>query len=209
MEGRRLKKSVIYGGYVLAFLFVVGIIYLVEQSLPKPKLESDDTNYVTDTIIDNPVPVVAESTKIIRPYTDEDIKILKQYYNYKGDEVTQQNAIIVYNNTYMQSSGVCYGKENTFNVVAIADGTVTDIKDDNMLGKIVEVRHTNNLISLYQSLSEISVEKGQNIKSGEIIGLSGTSNLNKNLSNHLYFELIVNGITVNPEEYYDKDISEI
>ena len=209
MKERRLKKSVIYGGYVLTFLLIVGIIYLVETSFSKPKLENDDTNYVTDTIFDNPIPVVAESSKIKRPYTEQDVQILKQYYNYKGDEVSQQNAIIVYNNTYMQSSGICYGKETTFNVVAIADGTVTDVKEDNLLGKIVEVRHSNNLISLYQSLSEVSVEKGQNIKSGEVIGLSGTSNLNKDLSNHLYFELIVNGVTVNPEEYYDKDISDI
>lgn len=208
MEGRRLKKSVVYGIYSVAFVAVIGVIYLIESSIQAPKLEEDNV-YVTGTIFDQSVPVLAETDKIIRPYTDEGITILKKYYDYKADEDSQENSIIVYNNTYMQSSGVCYGGKDNFNVVAILDGEVIDIKDDELLGKVVEIRHTNNIISYYQSLSDVAVTKNQKIKAGEIIGTSGTSNLNKDLGSHLYFELIVNGTTVNPEDYYNKQVNEL
>lgn len=208
MEGRRLKKSVVYGIYSVAFVAVIGVIYLIESSIQAPKLEEDNV-YVTGTIFDQSVPVLAETDKIIRPYTDEGITILKKYYDYKADEDSQKNSIIVYNNTYMQSSGVCYGGKDNFNVVAILDGEVIDIKDDELLGKVVEIRHTNNIISYYQSLSDVAVTKNQKIKAGEIIGTSGTSNLNKDLGSHLYFELIVNGTTVNPEDYYNKQVNEL
>lgn len=208
MEGRRLKKSVVYGIYSVAFVSVIGVIYLIESSIQSPQLEKENV-YVTGTIFDQSIPVLAETDKIIRPYLDEDITILKKYYDYKDDENSQQNSIIVYNNTYMQSSGVCYGGKDNFNVVAILDGEVIDVREDELLGKIIEIRHSNNLISYYQSLSDVSVVKNQTVKSGEIIGTSGTSNLNKDLGSHLYFELIINGTTVNPENYYNKQINEL
>ena len=89
------------------------------------------------------------------------------------------------------------------------DGTVTSIKDDKSLGKIVEVTHSNDMISIYQSLSEVNVVENQEIKQGMIVGKSGTCNLEKDLNNHLHFELIVKGLVVNPENYYDKKVSEI
>lgn len=209
MEGRRLKKPVVYGIYSLIAVSVIGTIYLIESSISTPSFSDDENTYVTSTIFDESVPVVADANKIIRPYTDEGITILKKYYDYQGDEDSQKSSIIVYENTYMQSSGICYGGKDNFNVVSILDGTVTDIKDDELLGKVVQIRHSNNVISLYQSLSSVSVEKDQTIKAGEVIGVSGTSNINKDLGSHLYFELIVNGTTVNPELYYDKQISEL
>ena len=36
-----------------------------------------------------------------------------------------------------------------------------------------------------------------------------TSNISSELENHLYFELIINGECVNPENYYDKSINEL
>ena len=42
-----------------------------------------------------------------------------------------------------------------------------------------------------------------------MIGKSSTSNLDKDLGSHLYFELIVNGKTVDPENYFDKSLSEL
>ena len=43
----------------------------------------------------------------------------------------------------------------------------------------------------------------------QVIAKSSTSNISKDLGNHLYFELIVDGKCVNPEDYYDKSINEL
>ena len=86
---------------------------------------------------------------------------------------------------------------------------MTEVKEDKLLGKIIQMKHDKDIISIYQSLSETSVKKGDTVKQGQVIGKSGTSNISTDLGSHLLFELIINGSTVNPEEYYDKLVSEI
>ena len=78
-----------------------------------------------------------------------------------------------------------------------------------MLGTIVTVTHSNNMISIYQSLSEVNVQENQVINQGDVIGKSGVCNIEKDLNNHLHFELILNGKVVNPENYYNKKIKEL
>lgn len=206
---RRLKKNVVYGIGVCFFVLVIGMIYWIESSILKNSIEEDDTNYVTQTIIDDVIPVVGDASMIIKPYVNNEVVIHKGYYKQDGTEEEQKNAIIEYENTYLQSSGICYSLDRTFDVVAIMDGTVIDIKEDKLLGKVIEIRHSDNMISIYHGLSEISVEKDMKVKSGDMIGVSGTSNIFKDVNSHLYFELAINGKLVNPIDYYDKTLNEI
>ena len=208
MENRRLRKSTIYLLYSLGFVLLVGIAYLIE-GLYQNKSLKNDTEYVNSTILSKDVkPVVALSPTLIRPYKDEEVKILKNYYDYHDSEEEQENSIIVYNNTYLQNSGICYGSKE-FDVVAILDGKVISVKEDELLGLTVEIEHNNNIISVYQSLKDINVKEGDMISQGDIIGKSGSNNLNKDLNDHLHFELIINGTNVDPENYYDKTVDEI
>ena len=209
MANRRLKKSVIYGIYSLAFIAMIGLIYLVESNIPKKQFNNNEYSYVSKTIFDDVIPVVKTEEKITRPYTADDVKIIKTYYDYKGEETSQQNSIIYYENTYMQSSGVSYGKEDKFDVVSILPGTVEEIKEDELLGKVVKIKHNDNVISLYQCLSETTINEGDTVIEGQVIGQSGTCNLEKDIKNHVYFELLINNETVNPENYYGKTLKEI
>ena len=81
--------------------------------------------------------------------------------------------------------------------------------DNNLLGKIVEITHEDNLVSVYQSLGEVMVKEGDSVLQGQVIGKSGEANISKDLGNHLHFELIHNGINVNPENYYDKQLNDL
>ncbi len=210
MTERRLKKSVIYGIYSLGIIALIGTIYLIESSVAKGNLKGDDdSTYVSKTIFDDSIPVIADDVKILRPYSDAEIRVIKSYYDYQADEESQKNAIIFHEDTYMQSSGVAYGGKENFEVKSVLDGTVIDVKEDKLLGKIVEIKHSNDVISVYQSLSEVAVAKDAVIKQGDVIGKSGTCNISTELGNHLYFELIVKGTTVNPEQYFDKLVKEI
>lgn len=109
----------------------------------------------------------------------------------------------------MQNSAVAYGGVDSFDVVSILDGTVVSIKEDELLGNIVEIEHDNKVISVYQSISDVLVKENQTVKQGEVIAKSGESNLNKSLNSHLLFELIIDSKIVNPEEYYNKKINEL
>lgn len=209
MTNRRIKKSVIYGIYSLGIIALIGTIYLVEANTSKTKFVPKEYSYVSKTIFDEIIPVVSTEDKILKPYTDTEVKILKTYYDYQGDEKTQQESIIYYENTYMQSNGVSYGKDTAFEVNSILPGTVTDVKDDELLGKVVTIKHNDNVTGIYQCLSESTVKKGDTVISGQVIGQSGTCKLEKDLKNHVYFELIINNETVNPENYYGKTLTEL
>ena len=143
-------------------------------------------------------------------YLGEGYKIeLVEDEQQEGTEETQENSIIYYENTYMQSNGIAYGGVDNFDVVAILDGTVTAVKEDELLGTIVEIRHDNNMYSLYQSVSNVKVKENEEVVQGTIIASSGTSSLQKDLGSHVYFEIIVNNNTINPELSYGKSINEL
>lgn len=209
MEKRRLRKSTIYLLYSLGFVFLIGVAYLIESVFSNKSL-SDDTNYVNDTILKDEIkPVVASSQIIQRPYKDSEIKILKDYYDYEADEKSQIDSIIIYQDTYLQSSGVTYGGKDDFAVTSILDGKVISVKEDETLGTTVQIEHANNIISVYQSLKDVNVKENDMISQGDIIAKAGVNNLNKDLGTNLYFELIVDGNIVDPENYFDKSINEL
>lgn len=211
MKKRVLRKWVVYGVYALTFLSVFSSIYFIEKTLaPENTFNNDkDYIYVSKTIFDNEIPVVSSGIQIIRPYKATDIDVAKNYYDYKADADEQKKSLLYYEDTYLQNSGVEYKGSDNFDVVSILNGTVISIKNDNILGNVVQIRHDNDMISVYQSLSDVNVTENQEVKQGDIIGKSGTNNISKDLGDHLHFELIIDGQNVNPEEYYNKSLSEI
>ncbi len=213
MEGRRIKKSVIYGMYVIAFGLVLGSIYLMESNSNKSFEDEEIPNtYVSKSIFDETLSVVAPvntEEKVIKPFMSDKVQVKKNFYELEGDTKLQENSIIYYENTYMQSTGVMYGSDEKFDVVAIYKGTVTSVTEDELLGNIIQIKHENGLSSLYQSLSDIKVKVNDVVEKGSIIASSGTSNLFKDIENGLYFEIISDSKNINPNLCYDRTISEI
>jgi stage II sporulation protein Q len=207
---KKLKPFVIPMLYSVAFLAFLLSLFFLRQALNAPVFdEEDDYIYVTKTIFDDDIPVVGSEDSIIRPYKDSEIKVIKYFYD-KDDEVSKQKeSIIYYENTYIQNSGVDYAGKDNFEVVVVLDGTVINVTEDNLLGKIIEVRHSNELISSYQSLSEVTVKQGDKVTQGQIIGKSGTCNVSASLKDHLHFEIIFNGKVINPESVYDKTVKDL
>ena len=145
----------------------------------------------------------------MKPYVSDKVEISKKFYDVNSTDEEKQNSLIYYNDTYMQNSGILYKSNEQFDVVSILDGNVISIKKDEILGNVVEVRHSNNLISTYQGLSTVEVQKDQLLKVGDIIGKSGKLELGETLENALLFELIQDGKYVNPLNYYDKKVNEL
>ncbi len=207
MKRRKLRPYVLPTLLIIAITSVIFGTALLSKNLQKEDNTEDyPTSYVTNTILEEEEPVINETKTIINPYTDQTVTIGKNYYDYKADADTQTKSIIYHDNTYMQNSGVDFVSEKTFDVVAILDGSVTDVKDDETLGKVIEIKHDNGYVSLYQSLSETSVKKGDVVTQGQVLGKSGTNELDKDMGNHLHFELYVNGQVVNPTLYLNKEL---
>lgn len=212
MKGRKLKPFVIPAIYTLSILFFATSLFLVKSIMNTVlKQEDPQMEYVDKGIMEEEqyVPVVSTDKIIIKPFTNEKVTIYKNYYDYQSASETQEGAIIYYENTYMQNSGIDYQCEETFDVVAILDGTVINIKSDNILGNIIEVRHNNDLISVYQSLGTINVSLNESVIQGQVLGTSGANNLNATIQNHLHFELYHQGKVVNPENYYNLNMKDL
>lgn len=213
---RKLKSFVVPSIYVLSIVLFVFSLYFIQDVLSDTLLKDKslfekETDLVDKEIIEqnNYLPVISNNEMIIKPFTSDSVKVLRGFYDYTTEAEKQESSIIYYENTYMQNSGIDYSSDAEFDVVSILDGTVIDVKSDNVLGNIVEIRHTNELISVYQSLSEITVKVDDKVVKGQIIGKSGESNINRDTSNCLHFELYYEGQIVNPEEYYDKNLTDL
>lgn len=208
---RKLKPFVMPMVYALAFTALVLSLSVVDTIQNKKVSKADDNyTYVNNSIISSNVPVVKEETTevTIKPFKSDNVEIAKKFYDTNASDEEKQNALIYYNDTYMQNSGILYKSNESFDIVNILDGTVVDVKKDEVLGNVVEVKHSNNLISTYEGLSTVNVKKDQLLKQGDVIGKSGKLELGEPLENSLLFELIKDGKYVNPLNYLDKKISD-
>lgn len=211
MKNIKLKKPVIYAACVGVSTLLLGGLWYADLSQKSLKNSNEeDYTYVSKLFDDGVKSVVSTQNTIIKPYTDTNVKALNNFYDYKSDEKSQQNAIINYDTTYIQNSGIAYGGiDDTFDVVSVLPGKITSVKEDKLMGKIVTIEHDNNISTTYQSLSEVTVKEGDTVASGTVIGKAGESNLEKDLGKHVLFEISVDGKYINPNNCYDKTVSEL
>ena len=204
----KLRPFVLPTIYGLCVLALVISIYYTAKSLKDNKVEDYNT-YVSEEVVNTDEPVIETKVAMVTPYTDANVTIGKGFYNYKGESKDQENAIIKYNNTYMQNNGIDYVLENTFDVVSVLDGRVVDVNTDETLGKVIVIEHANDITTTYESLSDVKVKKGDLVSQGQIIGTSGTNKMEKELGNHIYFQVSKKNKILNPEDFYNKDINEL
>lgn len=58
-------------------------------------------------------------------------------------------------------------------VVAPGDGVVSMVTNHRFAGKYIVIEHDNNVRTRYLHLSKFLVRKGQRVKRGQVIGLTG------------------------------------
>ncbi len=205
---RRLKMYIRSCLFVVLLLTIATGVFLVSNKINLQKANQKDQNYtyVSGIIMDQDVPVISQTITMIKPYTSDKVTVGKNFYDYKAESDQQEKSITYYDGSYIQNSGIDYVSEEVFDVIAVLNGTVVDFKTDDILGNVIEIKHDNGYVTSYQSLSEVSVKKGDTITQGQIIGKSGTNKLDKDIGNHLHFELYANGQVVDPNLYLDKEL---
>lgn len=87
------------------------------------------------------------------------------------------------------------GKE----VVAPADGLVTEVNYQSDDGNIVRVDHGYGLSSSYSHLMKSAVKLGMRVKRGDLIGYVGDTG--RSTGTHLHYAVYVNNVPVNPRKY--------
>lgn len=207
MGKRKLKGYVIPTLTITLFAFIAMAIFMISEIYQPETLENknDNQDYVVSPIPDNnDTPVVSEvELKVVKPYNNESVRVAKGFYDKDASVEDQQNALIYYEKTYMQNTGVLYESDETFDVLAVLDGTVKEVKEDELLGKVVIVEHDNNITSVYYSLDEVYVNVGDTVTQNMPIAKSGKNKINNTKDNNLLFEVYVEGKLTNPETFYE------
>lgn len=85
-------------------------------------------------------------------------------------------------------------------VYAAQTGTVVKVVHQNYsYGNHIVIKHDNTYSTLYSHCNTINVKKGDAVKMGDLIGTVGRTG--RATGNHLHFEVIKNGVAVNPASY--------
>ncbi len=211
MRKRKLK------GFVLPtiYIMVIGVLF-ISISYVGSALQNQ-TKYKNMAVSalnkDNVTSVVKNEdvnpSVIVKPFVSSNVSISKSFYDMTDDEVKQQNSLVYYEKTYLQNSGVLYTSSEPFDVVSAYDGTVTNVSKDDILGNYLEVTHNTNLKTIYYSLGEITVKKDDIVKSGDVLGKSGSNKLENENTNSLLFEVYHNGFAIDPEDFYNMSIDDL
>lgn len=86
-------------------------------------------------------------------------------------------------------------------VKAAARGIVRYAANLGIYGNAVILSHGQGLASLYGHMSQIGVKVGDEVRRDQILGRSGATGLA--LGDHLHFSVLVQGVFVNPSEWWD------
>jgi murein DD-endopeptidase MepM/ murein hydrolase activator NlpD len=84
-------------------------------------------------------------------------------------------------------------------VKSTLDGTVIFAGWTSETGHVIQIQHSNNLVSLYKHNSVLLKKEGEEVKAGEAIAITGNSG-ELTTSPHLHFELWYDGKPIDPQE---------
>ena len=114
----------------------------------------------------------------------------RRSYTYRGRPVDQQTHL-----------GFDLAATRNTKVPAANSGVVALAQYLGIYGNAVVVDHGLGLMSLYGHLASVDVAKGQSVARGDVLGRTGATGLAG--GDHLHFTMLIQGLPVNPTEWWD------
>ena len=109
--------------------------------------------------------------------------------------------------TLQSHQGVDYTVPEGSRVFATAAGRVKEIASRSTAGRTIVIDHGNGYETSYSHLLAVNVRRGQEVRRGDIIGLSGNTGLS--IAPHLHYEVRHNGMRVDPIHYFFMELSPV
>ena len=198
---------------ILLPTFYIGIIAvmvlcstLVVSGVKTYLLNRQEMKFTIDNVFDEDT--TPETNIIVKPYISDSVKVGRYFYDFESDEKKQENSLILYEDTYMQNNGVDYVDNKNFDVVAILDGEIISIEDSEVYGKVVTIKHNDNLKSVYSNVDGVLVTVGYKIHQGEIFAMSAKPKLQSDYESMLHFEVFYKESAIDPENMYTMSVSD-
>ncbi len=153
----------------------------------------------------NIVPTATKLETLKFPFKEEylnEVAILHEFYDVTADEATRENALLVFNQVFTTSTGVTIAiNSEPFEVLAAMSGEVTKVKMDVFTGNQITITHPNGMETRYNSVADILVKEGDKVTQGDPIAKSQENDWNPTAGIHLHFEVLEDGVLVNPRKF--------
>ncbi len=208
----KISKILLPTMYVGIISVMIISVVLVLSGIQTFLNETPAYQYTLDNVFEgNVMPVVKQEPtyeSIIKPYLTDNVKVGRYFYDFESDEKKQEESLILYGDTYMQNTGVDYVCKDKYDVVAVLAGEVVSIEDSEIYGKILTIKHNDNLKTVYSNITSVLVSVGYYAHQGEIIASSQKSKLDNNDDYMLHFEVYYKDNPIDPEGIYTLSVSE-
>ena len=212
---KKLVKKI--GKNKFQFIFFVGILafvlvaLIIASSTGKPDNETPVVDDLPTEEPDNTVSTDVEEVITLPFSQDLDYTVTRLFYDKTSSSNDQEKALIKYGTTYRTSDGVAYARKDneSFDVLAVLSGKVVEVKNNPLYGSYVVIEHDNDLKTYYYGLQNVEVTEGIEVQQGTKLGVSGTTEIDKEAGNHVFLKIEKNNKKLNPESLIGKKISEI
>ncbi len=201
MEDNKKNARIFYitMAVVLAVVTILIIATIAaRRNVPEPDLPNNNTDSDNNSNIDEPT--INEDKNTLPTFVLPVDGILSIDFS---DTVPVFSQTM---NDYRTHLGVDISASLGSDVLAVADGTVTNVWDDPFMGTCISIEHSGNAVSIYKNLDPTVKEGiiiGASVKSGDVIGSIGESAMNEIADEpHLHYELKVDNKHVDPKKHF-------
>ena len=197
---------------VVTVLCITAVVIGITAAMQKGKNPSKQPSVTTA------VTTTAKPTTTTAPsHSDEDAskpETLPSFIAPAEGSVAKEHdlAVLVYSATMDDlrvHRGIDIASVSGSDVLAVADGEISAIYSDPMMGYSIEITHAGGAVSVYKNLTQSHAEgisEGVKVKQGQVISFVGDSAMIESADEaHLHYELTVNGEPVDPMDYISED----
>ena len=200
------------GVLILTFVSVITIATIAVNDDDK---EAGGGNVIIppgDDDDNEPQPQPQPEPKFQLPIKDKYV-ISREFYDWTADPTELTNAVINKGSQWYESQGISFRREDNkvFDVYNVFPGEVISVSGntESFEGFTISIKHDNDLVSTYSSLSSVNVAVGDILEESVKIGVSGTTVNDIDAGIHVHLTLKQNDEYINPKNAIGKEISEL
>ena len=178
---------------------------LEKEDTEEESAKTDAPAETDESEADDDMPASQESSVTPENMQRAEISIMRPL---KGEILTAfEIDKLVFNSTlniWQTHSGVDIVPADAAEVSAALAGEVESVENDPTMGIYVTIKHSDNLKTKYAGLTEASVEAGDKVEKGDVIGVCGTPPFEADMGPHLHFELWDGTSPIDPASVFEQ-----
>lgn len=219
------KMKINRGGVLTVLVLLVALTVIISVTVASNRSKKPSTNNTTppkdSTTVTNPpsdttMPPETDTPTTNPPSDTGNAPVENQIPSLilpVGGVLSQKHdpTLQVFSNTmndYRVHIGVDIGTEANAPVYAAADGTVSKVWEDPLMGHCIAISHSGDCMTVYKNLAKELAEgiaEGSKVRSGQLIASVGDSAMVEIAEEpHLHFEVTVDNLSVDPLKYFDE-----